>query len=180
MPLLCCRYGAHLSKEEVAKLVAPHPDTLELVNSWLEHHGVPSSSISTTHGGSWLTVTDVPVSQANKLPGASYQLYPQAGTNDTAILRTVGYGLPTVLHTRANGGADDVLRLHAHHDAAANITRAFRRSNGAAGESGTGEFVTVLSSTDDLITPSHLSWLYKTFAYTHAATDRNALGIVGY
>ncbi|SRR6266702_3837197 len=34
----------HLSKEEVAKLVAPHPDTLELVNSWLEHNGVTSSS----------------------------------------------------------------------------------------------------------------------------------------
>ncbi len=52
-----------------------------------------------THGGSWLTVTGVPVSQVNKVLGASYQLYQQAGTNDTAILRTVGYGLPTMLHT---------------------------------------------------------------------------------
>lgn len=54
------RYRAHLSKEEVAKLVAPHPDTLELVHSWFAHHSVDSSSISTTHGGSWLTVTGVP------------------------------------------------------------------------------------------------------------------------
>ncbi len=37
-PLLRCRYGAHLSKEQVAELVAPHPETLELVNSWLELH----------------------------------------------------------------------------------------------------------------------------------------------
>ncbi len=96
--LLRCRYGAHLSKEQVAELVAPHPETLELVNSWLEHHGVSSSSISTTHGGSWLTLTGVPVFQANELLGASYQLYQHAGTNDT-ILRTVGYALPTVLHT---------------------------------------------------------------------------------
>ncbi|KAH9038823.1 hypothetical protein EDB84DRAFT_1478556 [Lactarius hengduanensis] len=50
------RYRAHLSKE-VAKLVAPHPDTPELVHSWFVHHSVKSSSISTTHGGSWLTVT---------------------------------------------------------------------------------------------------------------------------
>ncbi|KAI9449670.1 hypothetical protein BJY52DRAFT_226396 [Lactarius psammicola] len=46
------KYGAHLCKEEVAELVALHPDTLELVNSWLEHHGMPSSSVSSTHGGS--------------------------------------------------------------------------------------------------------------------------------
>ncbi|KAH9051634.1 subtilisin-like protein [Lactarius deliciosus] len=88
------KYGKHLSKEEVAKLVEPHPDTLQLVHSWLAHHGVHSSSISTSHGGGWLTVTDVPVPQANELLGASYQLYRLAGTNETAILRTVGYALP--------------------------------------------------------------------------------------
>ncbi|KAH9053078.1 peptidase S8/S53 domain-containing protein [Lactarius vividus] len=53
------KYGKYLSKEEVAKLVKPHPDTLDLVHSWPAHHGVPSSSISTSHGGGWLTVTDV-------------------------------------------------------------------------------------------------------------------------
>ncbi|KAF8261716.1 Pro-kumamolisin, activation domain-containing protein [Lactarius quietus] len=40
------KYGSHLSKEQVAELVAPHPDTLALVQSWLKHHGVPPSSIS--------------------------------------------------------------------------------------------------------------------------------------
>jgi len=99
VPLLRCRYGAHLSKEQVAQLVAPHPDTLELINSWLEHHDVPSSFISTTHGGGWLMVTGVLVSQANELLGALYQLYRHTGTNDTTILRTIGYALPAVLHT---------------------------------------------------------------------------------
>jgi tripeptidyl-peptidase-1 len=56
-----------LSKEEVGELVAPHQDTLEIVHSWLEHHGVPSSFISNSHGGGWLKVTGVPVSQADKL-----------------------------------------------------------------------------------------------------------------
>ena len=93
-----CRYGAHLSQEHVAQLVAPHQDTLELVHSWLRNHDVPSSSISMTHGGRWLTLTGVPVSQANELLGASYQLYRHTGTNDTAILRTIGYSLPEVLH----------------------------------------------------------------------------------
>ena len=96
--LFYCRYGAHLSREQVAELVAPHPHSLELVTAWLDSHGVPSSSISMTHGGGWMTITDLPVTQANKLLGASYQLYRHARTNDTTILRTISYGLPAVLH----------------------------------------------------------------------------------
>jgi tripeptidyl-peptidase-1 len=98
VPLFHRRYGAHLSKEQVAELVAPHPHALELVTSWLDYYGVPSSSISMTHGGGWLTATDVPMSQANELLGASYQLYRHARTNDTTILRTISYGLPAMLH----------------------------------------------------------------------------------
>ncbi|KAH9173105.1 hypothetical protein EDB89DRAFT_2229011 [Lactarius sanguifluus] len=67
--LLRCRYGAYLSKEQVAKLVAPHPYTLKLVETWLRNHGVSPSNISTSHGGNWLTVTGVPVSKANDLLG---------------------------------------------------------------------------------------------------------------
>jgi tripeptidyl-peptidase-1 len=91
------RYGAHLSKEQVAGLVAPHPDSLELVCSWLEHHKVPSSAVSITHGGGWLTVKKVPLAKANTLLGASYQTYRDTETNET-VIRTVGYSLPTTLH----------------------------------------------------------------------------------
>src|SRR6266702_297902 len=160
VPLLRCRYGAHLSKEEVA----PHPDTLELVNSWLEHHGVPSSSISTTHGGSWLTVTGVPVSQVNKLLGASYRLYQQARTNDTAILRTVGYGLPTMLHTHMQTVAPTTYFASTRTVTPPQTSR--RRSVGAAPvlqRVESREFVTVLSSRGPSITPSYLRWLYRTY-----------------
>lgn len=37
------------------RLVAPHPDTHRLVYFWLTHYSLPSS-ISTTHGKSWLTL----------------------------------------------------------------------------------------------------------------------------
>ncbi|KAF8259769.1 Pro-kumamolisin, activation domain-containing protein [Lactarius quietus] len=84
--------------EEVAELVALHPDTLELVYSWLAHHGVQPSSISRTHGRGWLTVGNVPVSKADEILGATYRLYRYAGTNDRAIIRTVSYSLPKVLH----------------------------------------------------------------------------------
>ncbi|KAH9053813.1 peptidase S8/S53 domain-containing protein [Lactarius vividus] len=96
VPLLRYRYGMHLSREQVADLVAPHPETVQLVHSWLEHHRITLSSVSVTHGGSFLTVAGVPVSQANELLGASYQLYMHTKTNET-IIRTLGYSLPVVL-----------------------------------------------------------------------------------
>ncbi|KAH8981739.1 hypothetical protein EDB92DRAFT_1820147 [Lactarius akahatsu] len=84
---------------KVAGLVAPHPRTLELVNSWLEHHGISSSSVSRKHGGGWLTVPNVLVSQVNDLLSALNQLYKPIGTNQTVtILRTVGYALSAALH----------------------------------------------------------------------------------
>ncbi|KAH8977254.1 hypothetical protein EDB86DRAFT_3168205 [Lactarius hatsudake] len=44
-------YRAYLPKEQVTDLVAPHADTLELINSWLEHLSVPPSSVLRTLGG---------------------------------------------------------------------------------------------------------------------------------
>jgi len=67
----------------------------KLVNSWVEHHGVPSNS--KTLGGIWVTVIGVPVPQANDILGVSYQLYQHVETNDTALL-TVSYSLPEALH----------------------------------------------------------------------------------
>jgi len=34
------RYGAHLSKEEVEALVAPHQESVDLVDEWLQSHGI--------------------------------------------------------------------------------------------------------------------------------------------
>ncbi|KAH9167160.1 subtilisin-like protein [Lactarius sanguifluus] len=116
------KQGAYLSREEVAELVAPPSDVLELANAWLDHYGVHPSSISTKHGGSWLTLTGVPISRANEFLRASYQLYQHIGTND-AVLRTLSYRLPAALvehvHNVAptthfgsprNQGADDSAR----------------------------------------------------------------------
>src|SRR6266702_350046 len=63
-PLFCCRYGAHLSREQVAELAMPHPNTLDLVYPWFEYSaGVPPASVSVTHGGSSLSTTGVSVSR---------------------------------------------------------------------------------------------------------------------
>ncbi|KAH9172029.1 subtilisin-like protein [Lactarius sanguifluus] len=172
------KYGTHLSKEEVARLVTPHQVTLELVHSWFAHHRVPSSSISTSHGGSWLTLIGVPISRANEMLGASYQLYRPAGTNDSTILRTVGYSLPVVLHTHVQTVAPTTnfspMRTSRQTPSI--------RAKAAFADVGSREPVTAMSSRNELevVTPEVLRWLYKTFAYVPAATDRNVLGIAGY
>ncbi|KAH9175112.1 subtilisin-like protein [Lactarius sanguifluus] len=174
VPLSHGRYGAHLSKEQVAEVVAPHPDTLELVSSWFGHYDIPSSSISMTLGGNWLRVVGVSVSRANHILGASYQLYKHVETNDT-VLRTISYSLPEVLHghiqmivptTYFGSPLTEGMRPRMHLSTAV-------ETRGKAGS--------VLSSRDeDGITPSYLRWLYKTLGYAPKATDRNALGIAGY
>ena len=174
VPLLRCRYGAHLSKEQVAQLVAPHPETLDLINSWLEHHDVPSSSISTTHGGSWLTLTGVPVPRANELLGASYQLYQRTGTNDTTTLRTIGYALPAVLHAHVR----TVVPTTVFASTRTLWQTSRRRSGGATADMTSRDLV--LSSGFDKVSPRDLRWLYNTTAYVPAATDRNVLAVAGF
>ncbi|KAH8981303.1 subtilisin-like protein [Lactarius hatsudake] len=169
----------HPRHEQVAKLVSPPPGTLELVNSWLEFHGVPSLSVSTTHGGTTLTLRGVSVIQANALLGASYQLYRHVETNET-VVRTVGYALPAALHGLVQTVAPTTCFSTPH----TQWQSPRKRSGGATAglkEPVSGEPLTVLSSRDDDddITPSFLRSLYKTTEYRPAAPNQNALGIVG-
>ena len=170
VPLLHCRYGAHLSREQVAELVTPHQDTLELVNSWLKYHDVPTSAISTAQGGSWVMLTGVPVSQANELLGASYQLYRPTGTNDTAILRTVSYSLPTVMHAHVQ----TIVPTTSFSSMRPSWQTLQKRSINSTADKTSRELV------NNRIKPANVRLLYRTFAYVPAATDRNMLGIAAY
>ena len=157
----------------------PHPDTSQLIIAWLKYHGIRPSSISTTHGGGWLTVTDVLVSQANQLLGASYQLYRNSKTSDT-IIRTVCYALPAVLHEHIQTVAPTT------YFASKRVTRQtpHRRSLGGApaqAQAGTGKLVSALTSrTDtDKIGPDFLHWLYETETYEPVAIAQNKLAVLG-
>ncbi|KAH9071474.1 peptidase S8/S53 domain-containing protein [Lactarius deliciosus] len=175
------RYGMHLSREQVADIVAPHPETVQPVHSWLEYHRVTSSSVSVTHGGSFLTVTGVTVSQANNLLGASYQLYTHTKTNET-IVRTLGYSLPVVLHGHVQTVAPTTFFSFS-----SPLTQwpTPRRRSGVAAvgpwKSPSGEPVTMpLNRRITTVTPAFLRWLYSTFNYVPSATDRNMVGVTGY
>ncbi|KAI0284759.1 subtilisin-like protein [Russula brevipes] len=191
------RYGAHLSKEQVADLVAPHPDTLQLVGSWLAHHGIHPFSISTTHGGGWLKLSNVPLIQANSLLGAVYQLYRHVETNETTI-RTVRYSLPAALHDHVQMVAPTTffstsraLRQTSHRrvpppvrDQVSNLPDSDYL--GLQGEPAS-EWVAALGSSaglpatcSNISTPDCLRQLYNTGGYKPQATSKNKLAIAGY
>ena len=174
MPLIF-RYGAHLSKDQLAELVSPHTDTLELVRTWLIHHGIRPSSISTSHGGSWLTVTDVFVSQANQLLGAAYQLYRNSKTNDT-IIRTVGYALPKPLHTHILTVAPTT-HFPSTREMRQTPSRRTLESTSAQVQAASGKDLTPRRLPG--ITPSSMRWRYKTNTYRPALPWQNSLGILG-
>ena len=179
------RYGAHLSQEQVAELIAPHPDTLELVGAWLEHHGVPSSAVSITHGGGWLTINKVSLAQANALLGAEYQLYRHTETNET-IIRTIGYALPVSLHDHVQTvapttyfGSPRALRITSKVMSGGPTLPDgdLDMQNSSAIYAPGAE---VPSSCSDQITPTCLRMMYKTANYVPQAAEMNELGITGY
>jgi len=47
------RYGYHLSKREVEDLVASHPSSLSVVNSWLASHGIMDSDVARSPASDW-------------------------------------------------------------------------------------------------------------------------------
>lgn len=60
------RYGHHLSKEEVEEIVAPHQESIDLVDEWLAGHGLGASQISKSPAKDWVTIT-VPIALAEKM-----------------------------------------------------------------------------------------------------------------
>ncbi|KAF8261226.1 peptidase S8/S53 domain-containing protein [Lactarius quietus] len=171
-------YGEHLSREQVAELVAPHPRTLKLVNSWLKHNGIPSSSV-TTQGGNTLMLKAVPVTKANILLDASYQLYRHFESHET-IVRTVGYGLPAALHEHVR----TVVPTTAFVPSLKQWQIPRNISGGetvAPVKSALGQPITMLSNRVDFaeVEPDTLRWMYRTALYRPIVPTRNSVGIVG-
>ena len=69
------RYGNHMSKEDVEALVAPHPDSLRLVDNWLVRHGIAEDALERSPAKDWVTIK-VPVSVAEKMLDTVCRLLP--------------------------------------------------------------------------------------------------------
>jgi hypothetical protein len=95
MPLPRCGVWRAPLQGSGPEFVAPHSESLEIVNSWLEHYGIPSFVL--THNGKTVIPKGVLLTRANALLDASCQLYRHVHSQDTIAL-TLGHPLPAALH----------------------------------------------------------------------------------
>lgn len=90
-----------MSKDEVDALVAPHSNSVEIVDSWLAYHNIePVTDVSRSRAGDWLSV-ELPVKRAEKLLGTKYNVYKHVRTSET-VVRTLEYSLPRAIHDHVN------------------------------------------------------------------------------
>ncbi|KAJ6471242.1 subtilisin-like protein [Mycena vitilis] len=82
-----------LSKDEVKAFVQPSTETVAAFNAFASANKLKSTVISPN--GDWVSIT-LPVSQANKLFNAQYEVFTHPAMSDP-ILRTLSVSLPTQL-----------------------------------------------------------------------------------
>ena len=82
-----------MNNPQVEQFVAPKPESVEAVNTWLAQHGISASAI--TPAGDWLSIS-VPVSKANELFDAEFGVFTHSSTGKQAV-RTLKYSIPADL-----------------------------------------------------------------------------------
>ncbi|KAF7309456.1 Subtilisin-like protein [Mycena indigotica] len=175
------KYGQHLSKEEVDALVAPHPDSIEAVESWLQYHDIdPANAHFRSGGGEWITL-HIPVGKAEKMLDTKYGVYYNS-KSDEYIVRTMSYSLPQELHSHIDVitpttyfGTMRAMRSTSFIQDAHPIT-ALNSASFAAEISP----LAVPASCGSTVTPACLRAMYNTTNYVPKATATNKLGIAGY
>ncbi|KAI0780145.1 subtilisin-like protein [Fomes fomentarius] len=83
-------YRKYLTKAEVDTLVAPKPESVQAVKTWLSRNNITAQTMSSS--GDWLGIR-IPVAQANALLDTQFNEYNHERTNLTA-LRTMSYSVP--------------------------------------------------------------------------------------
>ena len=116
------------------------------------------------------------MSQANQLLGAEYQLYRNSKTNDM-VIRTIGYSLPTVLHTLIQ-----TVTPTTHFPSKRGMRQTPR------GRSLEAALAPALAAPDKVVTarqlpglkPSALRWLYQTNSYLPRGPHRSKIVVLGF
>ena len=196
------RYGEHLTKEEVEALVAPHDESVHLVNEWLASHGLYEDSFSRSPARDWVVVK-VPVSLAEEmLKTVSMKLsktrmtrsnaFPQeyhVWTHDASgdvIVRTTAYSLPEHLHDHVELVQPTTMfsrfkglktTFHFEPETLAKTTALADVPPIKVPSASNGE---VDASCNGTITISCLQQLYNAVGFTPSAKDGNGIGITGY
>ncbi|KAJ3761594.1 tripeptidyl peptidase A [Lentinula raphanica] len=175
------RYGQHLSKAEVEAIVAPHPESLELVTDWLASHGLGEEDITRSPAKDWMTIT-VPVREAEKILDTTYHVWKHTTTGES-IIRTTSYSLPIHLHDHIDviQPTTTFARLRSFKST---VHKVDKETGQVVAQSNTpiisASRISVDPSCNTTITVSCLKQLYNATDITPSATIKNSFGITGY
>ena len=159
--------------------MAPHPDSVEAVNSWLEFHDIdPLNSVYRSGSGDWVTLR-IPVDLAEKMLSAKYNIYRHT-TSGEEVVRTLSYSFPKELHDHIDvispctyfGTVRSMSVTSFLQPALHNIVHDTSSVQVPDG--------TLAPSCNATITPACLRALYNTSSYVPVSTDVNKLAIAGY
>ncbi|KAJ6515250.1 tripeptidyl peptidase A [Mycena sanguinolenta] len=176
------RYGAHLTKEEVEDLVAPHPDSVAAVTEWLSSHGIQEEDISRSPAGDWLAIR-VPVWLVEKMLDTKYHIWKHATSGDS-IVRTTSYSLPKsildhveLIQPTTMFGTFKRLKSTIH---SISQTSSQIQSQNLPPVHDPVTGLTVDASCNTTITITCLQQIYNAVGYTPSAHVGNSVGISGY
>ncbi|KAF9063243.1 family S53 protease-like protein [Rhodocollybia butyracea] len=162
-------YGQHLSFDETKAFAAPHPDTVQAVTSWLNENNITSVSTSGAFD-EWLKFS-VPVSTANSLFNANYQLYTEIG-GPTQLTRTLAYSIPADLQQHIN-------LIHPSTDFVRQIKGAKLGGPVPNSNSNTARALAAPASCNSVVTPACLQAMYG-IPTTKATQTKNTIGVTGF
>jgi len=181
------RYGMHLSKQEVEDLVRPAPESVELVENWLEAHGIDFESdecdLQRSPAGDWITVS-VPVRKAEEMLDTEYGVYQHKRDLSNLVVRSLSYSLPRALHDHVDVVTPTTMfgtmrPMRSISFFAPPDKVAISESSGGQTVPGPSGFPVPLSC-NTTVTPTCLMDLYGTAGYTPVSIDKNSIGIAGY
>jgi tripeptidyl-peptidase-1 len=90
------RYGQHLTRDDVAALLAPAPEAQQAVRRWMASHGIEEDVEARSYAGDWIRAR-VPVEKARDMLDADFAVWARDG-DERQIVRALQYSLPRELH----------------------------------------------------------------------------------
>jgi len=169
------RYGQHLSKEEVERLVIPTGDARHLVREWLLDHGIEEHRCQYSPARDWITVT-LPVSAVERLLDTTYSVYEHE--DGSRLVRTTSWSLPLSLHEHITTIQPTTvfLRPKIQGETVLEVPGNFRIPD-ALPENATGIAAVCNFSA---VTTTCLRTLYNTVNYVPQVPGKNRIGFTNY
>ncbi|KAJ3537720.1 hypothetical protein NM688_g6636 [Phlebia brevispora] len=175
------RYGQHLTQDEVYDLIAPHDESIDMVDEWLGTYGLFEEHFNRSPGRDWVKVK-VPISVAEEMLDTEYYVWTH--TDGDSIVRTTTYSLPAHLHDHIEliqpttlfstlKGMRTTFRFDK--DSQINVAANAPPINVPTASGGH-----VDASCNGTITITCLLELYNAVGYNASATSGNHIGITGY